>query len=252
MNIPEIKLDHPLCKYAFFFDLDGVLSEIADTPQQAFISPDILELLGKLKTLINDAVAIISGRSLNEIERLISPLELHRSGLHGLQTSVVQTSQTDWSHKLDSIREDLFKLPRQFEGVLLEDKQHCIAIHYRQAPEVKEVLLANMKSLITFLGNEFNLLQGKMVFEIKPANINKASAVESFLKLPEFKNKVPVYLGDDITDEDAFVFVNAKKGISIRVGERKNTVAKNYLRSVGDVQIWLENLIHKNMCETKL
>ena len=238
----EMKLNYSVHDYAFFFDLDGVLAEIVDSPDDAVINHLTLGFLGKLTILNNNAVAIISGRSLYEIERLTTPLTLHKSGLHGLQMSIMQNQDVSWSGKLDVIRKQLIRMGEQFPGVLVEDKQYCIAVHYRQLPEARIAILNILESLMVLLGHEFALLKGKMVYEIKPAHINKARAVAAFLERPEFKNRIPVYLGDDVTDEDAFILVNSRNGISIKVGTGGETAAKNKFLSVSNVQHWLQEI----------
>lgn len=242
MSGMDIKLHNPIDKYAFFFDLDGVLADLVDSPDQTVINETVLTSLGNLNGLSNGAVAIISGRQMTEIKQLTAPLVLHASGLHGLQMSIGETYGVGWSDKLDAIRPQLAVLAEQFPGILIEDKQHCIAVHYRLFPEARYPMLEMLNDFLELLGDEFILLCGKMVYEFKPAHINKARAVESFLELPEFNGKTPVYLGDDITDEDAFIFVNKQNGISVKVGESGQTAAREKLPSTDAVQDWLAKI----------
>ena len=133
-------------------------------------------------------------------------------------------------------------------GVVIEDKTHAIAVHYRQAPTVKAKARAEVRRLVEGRP-DLQILDGKMVFEIKSCGIDKGTAIKAFMAEPPFVGRTPIFLGDDITDEDGFAIVNDLGGHSIRVGGRAKTAARFRLPNVTAVIEWLnwlaEDLEHK-------
>ena len=129
------------------------------------------------------------------------------------------------------------------EGVLLEDKGLTLALHYRNAPEVTEAAIAVAEQAVAESAGALVLLQGKMVCELKPPGIDKGRAIAAFLEEPPFAGRHPVFAGDDLTDEAGFAAINARGGVSVRIGEGRPTAARFGHRDVAALQMWLLELL---------
>ncbi len=227
-------------RWALFMDVDGTLLPIADTPDGVARNEAVCRLLARLRQGLEGAVALISGRTIEKLDRLFAPLRLPVAGLHGLEhrdarghLSVLGEAET-----LDHLRAPLAELAAAHEGLLLEDKGRALAFHYRLAPDQGARV---EKTIISLVGStqDLRLIHGKMVIEIKPRHADKGSAVRAFMAEAPFQTRIPVFLGDDVTDEDAFEAINALDGISIHVGVSRNSAARYRLDDVGQVLRWL-------------
>ncbi|KUM43658.1 trehalose-phosphatase [Pseudomonas sp. EpS/L25] len=226
---------------AFFFDLDGTLAELQPRPEQVFIPAETLAALEQLARRY--AVAVVSGRPLAEIDGFTAPLRLPAAGVHGAEWRDPQGEL----HRVTLDGEVLAQVGQRLEAVLgdhpdllLERKSVAFALHYRQAPE-KEALVHELAAGIAAEHPEFKLQPGKCVFELKPAAASKGEAVARFMELRPFAGCLPVFVGDDRTDEEGFAVVNARGGLSVKVGEGE-TVARARLPSVVAVARWLQDL----------
>jgi trehalose 6-phosphate phosphatase len=128
-------------------------------------------------------------------------------------------------------------------GLLLENKQATVAIHYRKAPELEPIARRVMAQALEILGSSYVLLEGKMVLELKPDGFSKSTAIAAFLREPPFQGRVPIFLGDDHTDEAGFTYVEGLGGTAIHVGSNEASHARWRLRDVADVHAWLESLM---------
>ncbi|MEH3022286.1 MAG: trehalose-phosphatase [Pseudomonas oryzihabitans] len=226
---------------AFFFDLDGTLAELQPRPEQVFIPAETLAALDQLAQ--RHGVAVVSGRPLVEIDGFTKPLCLPAAGVHGAEWRDPQGE----IHRVTLDAELLAQVGARLEtalaehpDLLLERKSVAFALHYRQAPD-KEALVRELAEGIATEHPEFKLQPGKCVFELKPATASKGEAVKRFMELRPFTGCLPVFVGDDRTDEEGFAVVNARGGLSVKVGEGE-TVAKARLPSVAAVARWLRDL----------
>ncbi len=229
--------------WALFLDFDGTLTEIAASPDAVRIDADLPSLLGQLETWLGGAVAIVSGRPIAQIDTLLAPARLPVAGLHGLERRLPdgRMEQTD-THRtdLDSVKKAMTQLAATDNRLLLEDKQLTVALHYRQAPDKASLCRKTVQSaVLPFPALE--VLEGKMVLEARPVDMNKGVAVQALMAVPPFRGRVPVMVGDDVTDEDGFQLVNDLQGITVKVGPGA-TRAGHRLDGVGDVLIWLKQM----------
>lgn len=228
---------------AYFFDLDGTLAEIKPHPDQVSVPQPILHLLDSLATQNAGALALISGRSMTELDALTTPFRFPLAGVHGAErrdinghTHIVSLPQ-NVEREIDAqLRAALAGLP----GTALEAKGMAFALHYRQAPEHEAALLA-LAGRITHSWPQLALQPGKCVVEIKPKDTNKGEAIAAFMREAPFAGRVPVFVGDDLTDEAGFGVVNRADGISVKVGSG-TTQATWRLAGVTDVWRWLEHI----------
>lgn len=240
-------LPTPRGDWAVFMDVDGTLIEIASAPDKVEIPPDMVAAVSGLQTALGGAIAIVSGRPLAELDRLMAPLRLPAAGLHGLECrgpdgKVVRDDAQ--AGRLETIRQELAAFAAAHPGVIIEDKRLAIAVHYRAAPELAEETKSLTKSLVAAHDGNLGLLPGKMVVEIKSKHTNKGAVVETFMAQIPFIGRTPVFIGDDYTDEDGFRAVNGMGGHSIRVGPPPAGVAESAAQwecdGVRDLIAWLK------------
>jgi len=236
-----------------FLDYDGTLSPVASTPELALLPPKIGEVLRKLALRNNFEVGIISGRSLAEIKALIGLEGLAYAGNHGLEIECrkegfVHPTATKASSLLKELYSRLVERLAGINGIILEDKQFSLSVHYRlvaksEVKKVKalfrEVVEASEKQ------GKVRVTEGKKVIEVRPpVDWDKGKTIEWLLGHYQAENSLVIFAGDDVTDEDGFKFVNRINGISIRVGEASAlTCADYYVHFPEDLCLWLEKLV---------
>ena len=230
--------------WAIFLDLDGTLMEIADHPLAAKATPRMKAIVNDLWTAIDHAVAIVSGRNIADVDRFMTPFVLPVAGLHGLERRDCEgrihyhfKEETTFHH----LKEDLMHFVTRYPGLVLEDKGPTVAVHYRNAPEREDAVLKHMGEVVDRAGERFELQRGKMVVEFKPAGRNKGDAIREYMAEAPFQSRVPVFAGDDVTDEAGFTVVNDLGGHSIRVGTADKTAARFFVPSTGKLLDWLED-----------
>jgi trehalose 6-phosphate phosphatase len=231
--------------WALFLDVDGTLLEIAETPQSVHVSDDLRRLLIGLSVYFDGALALVSGRTLADLDHLFTPLRLCAAGVHGCEhreaTGCIALPQVD-PELLDPARELFTQFVACHDGLLLEDKGYGLALHYRLAPTLAGQVEALVRSVCASLGETFRVQSGKGVFEIRPAAWSKGVSIRAFMNQPPFRNRLPVFIGDDVTDEDGFAVVNELGGISVKVGTADATVAQYRIANVSQVLEWLASL----------
>ena len=207
--------------WCLFLDIDGTLLEHKDRPDEVVVDAALHSLIGRLATASGGAVALISGRALEDVERLFAPLAVPVAGLHGVEhrdpAGNVHRHAMD-ENALGSARAHLEQVAAQNPGLFFEDKGLNLALHYRTAPERASVAEDAIRAVARDLGIRFEIQQGKMVWEVKPSGYDKGTAIEEYLDEPPFLGRRPVFLGDDLTDEVGFEFVNRHGGHSIKIG----------------------------------
>lgn len=234
----------PSSGWALFLDVDGTLLHLADTPEAVEVSDHLRRVLTDLAPVFGGAVALISGRRVEDLDRLFSPLCLPAAGLHGLEHRAADGTvrMLGDTAMLDPLRGPLRDFANAHDGVILEDKERALALHYRRAPQVEVLARQFVADLAGRRPENLRVIDGKMVLEIKPRLSDKGAAVRSFLDEPPFEGRLPVFIGDDVTDEDAFRAVNALGGHSIRVGDGRDSQARWQLSDVNAVLEWLASL----------
>ncbi|WP_336220891.1 trehalose-phosphatase [Citrobacter amalonaticus] len=229
--------------YAYFFDLDGTLAQIKPHPDLVEIPAQVLERLHRLAERNAGALALISGRSMVELDALATPWRFPLAGVHGAERRDIN-GKTHIVHLPQAIERDislqLHTALANLPGAELEIKGMAFALHYRQAPEHEQALLT-LARRIAQNWPQLALQQGKCVVELKPKGANKGEAIAAFMQEAPFAGRIPVFLGDDLTDESGFAVVNRMGGISVKVGEGE-TQATWRLASVPDVWRWLESI----------
>jgi trehalose 6-phosphate phosphatase len=230
---------------ALFLDVDGTLLEICDRPGDVAASSALIAKLQACCNRLDGAMALVSGRSIAEVDRIFSPALFPVAGAHGAEMRRVGEHVPNIVDEplSASVLEALEDFTALHPGLLLEKKRSGVSLHYRKAPELETDCRQLVQALLEGIDDSHRLIAGKKVFEIAPAAHNKGAAIEAFLSSPPFLGRVPVFIGDDVTDEDGFGVVNRLGGASIRVGEADSTVAVHLLRDVASVERWLDRAI---------
>ena len=233
---------------ALFLDVDGTLLEIASRPELVHVPRELPALIARLSEQRQGALALISGRPLAQLDRLFKPWRGGAAGVHGVERrradgTLDRVHDSAGESALDRIRPKLAALAAGGSGLIVEDKGATLALHYRAVPDREPEIRASAEVLLRETGAALRLIRGKMVVEFQPRNANKGSAIAAFLAEPPFVGRRPVFVGDDATDEDGFVEVHNRSGISIRVGPPCETAADYNLPSVEAVITWLTKTV---------
>ncbi|HZO01834.1 MAG TPA: trehalose-phosphatase [Burkholderiales bacterium] len=234
--VPPFRAD-----WAFFLDLDGTLLDIAETPEDVDPGPEEILLLRRLAAAAGGALALISGRSLARIDQLFSPLVLPAAGQHGAEWRDAQGKRHRHRFPVQSLRPaagGIRSFAARHRGLVFEDKGASMALHYRLAPQLAAAAKKAVAEAALPLGDTVEVQGGKMVVELKPAGCDKGRAIESFMREPPFAGRVPVFLGDDVTDEYGFRVVNRLDGHSVKVGEGPSA-ARWRLEDPAAARAWL-------------
>ncbi len=233
---PRLRPDH-----ALFLDFDGTLVDIAPTPGRVRVAPDLPRMLSDLARQLDGALAVVSGRPLDDLARMLAPFSGAIAGQHGLErrNGGGCAMRRPVPPELDQFRPMLAGFAARHEGVLFEDKGGSLALHYRRMPSLGENCRALIRCLARTSKGKLEALDGKMVVELRSCLVNKGRVIAEFLGEAPFRGRVPVFVGDDITDEDGFVVVDRAGGISVHVGSAA-TMARYRLASAADVLAWLD------------
>lgn len=231
--------------WALFLDVDGTLAPFTANPADARVPLPVVECVSELHATLDRALALVSGRRIADVDRIVAPARLPAAGIHGAEwrigSSVVPRMGAPPA-ALGTAREALDAFRRDHAGTIVEDKRWAVALHFRRHPAAAATAVALGRRLVRSHEDELELVEGDMVVEIRVRGVNKGGAVAAFLEVPPFGGRRPVYVGDDTTDEDAFRVVNERSGISVNVGARSPTAARYRLVSVNHVHHWLDRL----------
>jgi trehalose 6-phosphate phosphatase len=213
----------PSIAWCLFLDVDGTLVELTDTPQGAAADAELKALLAQVRDVLGGAVALVSGRSIDRLDELFAPLRLPAAGLHGVErrsASGERFGVGGIDPELDAARRRLQEFVAAHPAALLEDKRRTLAIHFRREPPLEAPLRRITAELAAASAGRYHVQEGSMVFELKPVGSSKATAIGDFLGEAPFLGRLPVFIGDDLTDRDGFALVESRGGIPIAVGGR--------------------------------
>ncbi|MDB5396792.1 MAG: trehalose-phosphatase [Rhodospirillales bacterium] len=230
-------LPEPDSNWALFLDIDGTLIDIASTPTSVVVPPSLPDLLRSLGSMLDGAVAVVSGRSLADVDRLFAPLRVAGAGQHGAEIRLPDGTTRIFdaaARKLSELLPKVTSFAQVRPGILVENKGMTIAVHCRQVPQYQPELGQFLTDLAAQPGSGLETIRGHRVFEIKPRNLSKRTAVEHFMRAAPFAGRLPIFIGDDRTDEDGFAAVQALGGYAIHVGLAGPSIAT--WRIAGPVQ----------------
>ena len=231
-------------EYALFLDFDGTLVELAPTPDAVAPDPRLVQLLSALATGLDGALAIVSGRGITTLDRLLAPLRLAAAGLHGIERRRADGSRRvaaaipPW---LEALRGPLRAHVERHPGLLLEDKYGALAVHYRAAPHHEPATRAWLRTQVAMTAGDAEILEGAACSRSAPRVVDKGTAVEEFLSEPPFAGRRPVFVGDDLSDAAGLRAVQRRGGIAVAVGGRVS--ADWRLAGPREVRSWLAALL---------
>ena len=243
--------DHPVFSplledCAFLLDIDGTLLDLAPTPHEVVVPPGLAETLSGLHMRTDGALALVSGRSLADIDHIFRPMLLPAVGGHGAEMRLSVDSEADAVHAPPMDKD----LKKRFAAIglldpriLVEDKGYSIALHYRQAPNFERTIYEAVSAIRADLPEApFDVLPGKSVCEIKNSGISKATGVKELLTYEPFAGRRPIFIGDDVTDESVFAIMPDLKGVSFSVSRHAHGV-DGYFAEPAHVRHWLASLL---------
>jgi len=214
MNFVDIL--YPSC--ALFLDFDGTLVDIAPQPEAVVVPGELVRTLEQLHSYLGGAIALISGRPIEQIDEFLRPLVLPAAGVHGAERRGANGEIAFMpTHSLELVERAASNLVARHPDLRIEAKRGSIALHYRQAPRLEDECVAAMQQAVEHSPG-LTLLRGKMVVEAKPGGASKGAAIEAFMNEAPFTGRTPVFVGDDITDEVGFATVQRMRGLGMKVG----------------------------------
>src|SRR5438034_7694103 len=243
--VPSSLVPH-LSETAVLLDIDGTLLDFAPTPREVWVPPGLSKTLNRLVERTNGALALVSGRSLNDIDLIFAPDQYPAVGGHGAEMRLDPDGEAVAAHAppLDKeLKRRLAAIAKLSPGILLEDKGYSLALHYRLAPHAEKAIYAAVSLIRADLPNApIEVLPGKCVCEIKHSGFTKASGVRELMMREPFKGRRPFFIGDDVTDETVFAIMPDLDGLAFSVGRRAKGVAGHF-DAPSDVREFLAHLL---------
>jgi trehalose 6-phosphate phosphatase len=233
-----------IVQVAILLDVDGTILDVAATPQGVVVPASLVRTLRELHARTHGALALISGRLIENLDRLFAPLKLPCVGGHGAEWRISELAPIQRRHVELS---PLLKTQVAAAGtvdprIIVEDKGASLAVHYRMAPEWGPLIRNKIAAILDRApGEKLEMLCGKAVIEIKPPNFNKGVAVCELMKSAPFAQRIPLFVGDDVTDESVFAVIPTLGGFGYSVGQEMAGVAGTF-GGPQDVRDWLSGL----------
>ena len=207
----------PPASTAFFLDVDGTLLGFKSRPEEVVADADLIDLLQALSAASDGAVALVSGRMVSDLDRIVAPLILPAGGVHGADIRFADARRLSiGAMAMDPVRSSVEAFVATRPGLILEDKGATLAVHYRHAPE-REVEVRDFLAHVR-AGHDVAVQEGKFVAELKPVDCNKGHAIVALMETAPFAGRRAFFMGDDLTDEHGFRAVNEAGGVSVKVG----------------------------------
>jgi trehalose 6-phosphate phosphatase len=243
--VPRSLVSH-LSETAVLLDIDGTLLDLAPTPREVWVPPGLSKTLNRLLQRTGGALALVSGRSLNDIDLIFAPDQYPVVGGHGAEMRLDPDSEAVAAHAppMDKeLKRRLAAIAKLSPGILLEDKGYSLALHYRLAPHAEKAIYAAVSLIRADLPNApIEVLPGKCVCEIKHSGFTKASGVRELMTHEPFRGRRPFFIGDDVTDESVFAIMPDFDGLAFSVGRRAKGVAGHF-DAPSDVREFLAHLL---------
>ena len=251
--VPHLLVPH-LSQTAILLDIDGTLLDLAPTPREVWVPPGLAKTLNRLLARTSGALALVSGRSLNDIDLIFAPEQFPAVGGHGAEMRLSTDNEAVAAHAPPMDKElklRLAAIAKLSPGILLEDKGYSLALHYRLAPHAEKAIYEAVSLIRADLPNApIEVLPGKSVCEIKHSGFNKASGVRELMKHEPFKGRRPLFIGDDVTDETVFAIMPDMNGLAFSVGRRAQGVAGHF-DEPSDVRAFLAHLLDDEVVSGK-
>lgn len=240
--LPPASVD--MTRTALLLDVDGTLLDIAATPAAVVVPPTLRSVLADLIERADGAVALVSGRTVETIDKLLAPLVMPAIGGHGAEMRIADGAAIFQRPFLlnDALREKLHRLAETDPGILVEDKSHSVALHYRLAPDREAFLKKSVNEIVAGAPDgDVEFLMGKSVIDVKSKLFSKGSAVKELMACEPFAGRTPLFIGDDTTDESVFAVLPDLDGTGYSVG-RSIAGTQGTFATPQDVREWLTEI----------
>lgn len=249
MDIAAPSFVSDLRNRAILLDIDGTVLDLAPSPRQVWVPAGLRGILTRLNELTDGALALVSGRSINDIDLIFSPLQLAAIGVHGAEMRISGAAevQAHIAPLSKTLKRSLATIAELGPGILVEDKGYSLALHYRLAPEKGVAVLAAATAICAAMPEEaVEILPGKLVVDVKPAGINKGTAVGELMQHAPFSGRRPIFVGDDTTDVPVFGIIPAFGGQAYSVGGIAAAV-DGHFETPADVRSWLARMADEGL-----
>ena len=227
---------------ALFLDFDGTLAELAPRPDAVRTATGLVDSLAALSTTLGGALAIVSGRPVDDLDRFLAPLRPALAAEHGavlrLADGQLRCAQPP---DLREVARAASALAAAHAGVVVERKTTSVALHYRAAPHDAQRCIDTLSTAIAGRP-ELELLHGKCVVEVRRAGVDKGRAIAELMAVAPFAGRRPIFAGDDVTDESGFAYVQRAGGVAIKVGDG-DTQARHVCESPQALRAWLASSV---------
>jgi trehalose 6-phosphate phosphatase len=207
---------------ALLLDVDGTMVDVAPSPNEVHVSDELIQSLERLFELTGGALALVSGRPIADLDQLFSPLQLTVIGGHGAEMRLRGGEVVNAAKPLsDDFRRQLAGAATPDSGIIVEDKGYSLALHYRNVPQHEDRLRSHIAAgRAAFPGEATKVLPGKAMFEVMRPGVNKGDGVRALMTLPPFAGRMPVFIGDDVTDESVFAVLPSLRGKGFSVSRQ--------------------------------
>ena len=228
--------------WALFLDVDGCLLDFADAPDRVVVPVELPGAIAALADRLHGAVTLVSGRALSVLDQLFPVLrQMPAAGLHGLELRGpgIANAPPSAPAELQCVRAEAEAIVRAWPGAMVESKGPNLALHWRMAPSAAQSFQGLAFAALPRLPG-YRVQAGDHVLELRPdGDLDKGTAIQALMAVPPFRGRVPVFIGDDLTDEHGFAVVNARGGYSVLVGSRDDSAARYALPDPASVRAWL-------------
>lgn len=236
----------PESPFALLLDIDGTLIEHQAHPEGIAVDDELRNLLVAAGEAVDGALAFVTGRSVAMVDRIFAPLAIPVAGLYGLEHRLTPGGRIETADEPEDVAAVAEAMQREFAdapGVYFERKGPVLAVHTRAAPEAFDAVKASAAAALARLPAGYRVVAGNAGLEFMPVGALKSAAIDRFMQIEPFAGRVPVFIGDDVSDESGFACVNEVGGVSIRVRPRGETEARYTLPDVAAVRAWVAEAI---------
>jgi trehalose 6-phosphate phosphatase len=245
MDIAAPTLIPNLQQCAILLDVDGTILDFAPTPREVFVPRSLRRTIAQLSERTNGALALVSGRSIDDLDLLFAPLQLPAVGGHGAELRPAGGGEPEAGRKTPlaaALKRELATVAELGPGILVEDKGYSLALHYRLAPEMEGAVRREVGRICAKNPSApIEILPGKSVIEIKQVGFNKGTGVRELMTHRPFADRHPIFIGDDVTDESVFEIIAEFDGLAFSVG-RKVSGVDGHFEEPKAVRGWLDRL----------